>query len=152
MLVATGSVAAAIAVIVGIASMNTGSDNKSMASSPTKENASTPQAAGDNAGVATSAPPNLGDVTKPEALRAPAERLLANAPVPVADGAPEATGKAVAPGTSQQNGSAARLRRVQVVQRAQGCRARLRRRGNALQHLDRACLGRDRHRVRPAAC
>lgn len=102
-LVATGSVAAAIAVIVGIASMNTGSENKSMASSPTRERASTPKAAGDNAGVATSTPTNFGDVTKPEALLAPAQKLLERAPAPVADGAPLSTAKTVTPGTEQNS-------------------------------------------------
>jgi hypothetical protein len=95
-LVATGSVAAAIAVIVGIASMNTGSDNKSMASSPTRERASTPQVAGDNAGVATNAPTELGDVTRPEALLAPAQKLLERTPA-VADGAPQSTAKSLSP-------------------------------------------------------
>jgi hypothetical protein len=106
-LVATGSVAAAIAVIVGISSMNTGDGSKSMAASaPTTESANAPTPARDAAGATTSTRPDLGDVPNAQALRAPAQRLLSRTSAPAADGAPQPTGKAVEPGTPEQNDAA----------------------------------------------
>jgi hypothetical protein len=100
-LVATGSVAAAIAVIVGISSMNTGSENKSMASSPTRESASTPKAAG----VATSTRPDLGDVTNADALLAPAQQLLRRTAAPAANNPTEKSVATTADGARDQAAS-----------------------------------------------
>jgi hypothetical protein len=106
-LVAAGSVAAAIAVIVGISSMNTDNSSQSKAASaPTTEGTNALKPARDAAGATTNTRPDLGDVTDAEALRAPAQRLLAGASATAADGSPQPTAKSVQPATPEQNDSA----------------------------------------------
>jgi hypothetical protein len=97
-LVTTGSVAAAIAVIVGIASLNTGNGSSSKASSPLTEGASTrapKPAAGEHDSV-TRNRPDLGAVPNADALLAPAEKLLRNS-APVVASPTQSTTKALAP-------------------------------------------------------
>jgi hypothetical protein len=77
-LVAAGSVAAAVAVIVGIVSVASNDNNASSKSSDAL--ASRPTTPLENAkpapNAAVGSEPDFGDVTKAEALRVPAQRLL----------------------------------------------------------------------------
>jgi hypothetical protein len=79
-LVAAGSVAAAIAVIVGISSMSTTSSSKSSSAAqlttPAPEGAQSGKGTSRTPSAAVASPPDFGDVTRDDALRAPARQLL----------------------------------------------------------------------------
>ncbi|HTK17160.1 MAG TPA: hypothetical protein VL769_12255 [Acidimicrobiia bacterium] len=77
-LVAAGSVAAAVAIVVGIASLaSTDKNVSSKSSGALSSRTTTPQeAATPVPNAAAESAPDFGDVTKAEALRAPAQRLL----------------------------------------------------------------------------
>jgi hypothetical protein len=76
-LVAAGSVAAAVAVIVGIVSIASTDNNASKSSGALASGTTTPlENAKPAPNAAVGSGPDFGDVTKAEALRAPAQRLL----------------------------------------------------------------------------
>ncbi|MDQ1512158.1 MAG: hypothetical protein QOG50_4002, partial [Actinomycetota bacterium] len=104
-LVAAGSVAAAIAVIVGISAMPTTSSSKSVSAAkrPTTPSRENPQSANGNLNAPSSAvasPPDFGDVTKADALFAPARQLLSrSATADAAANQTEPSTKAASPAT-----------------------------------------------------
>ena len=110
-LVATGSVAAAIAVIVGISSMHAGDSSKSsIAARVSKPERAT---ASQDAGVSTPsgavpAPPYFGDVTHAGALRIPARQLLLRSAAAHARNQ-DSNAKSLAPGTGQPTATPAPL-------------------------------------------
>jgi hypothetical protein len=104
-LVAAGSVAAAIAVIVGISSMGTTSSSKSSAArstTPSRENAHGAKGSVNTPSATVASPPDFGDVTKADALLAPARRLLSGSFDAAVGNQTEPTAKAAAPATLPQ--------------------------------------------------
>lgn len=107
-LVAAGSVAAAIAVIVGISAMPTTSSSKSSSAAlrpttPSRENAKSAKGNVNTPSSAVANPPDFGDVTKADALLAPARRLLSGFAISRdAANQTEPTAKAAAPTKLQQ--------------------------------------------------
>jgi len=102
-LVATGSVAAAIAVIVGISSTHAGDSSKSSVAAPL----SSPERATASEGAGVSTPPRavparpyFGDVTNAGALRNSARHLLLRSAAADASNQDSNT-KSIAPGTGQ---------------------------------------------------
>ena len=103
-LVATGSVAAAIAVIVGISSMNSGTESKSTAvRDATQEHANTSTTPGGVASAPVRNRPDLGDVTGANALSDQAQQLLQRSAADTGGTPTEATSKAVGTATPPQN-------------------------------------------------
>jgi len=106
-LVAACSVAAAIAVIVGISSMSTTSSSKSSSAArsttPAPEGAQSAKDTAPTPSAAVASPPDFGDVTGRDALRARAQRLLSGSFRGAAADAGNqdlSTAKAAAPTTS----------------------------------------------------